>query len=234
MRFLIKIAAVALAVWVTTMIVPGIQVTGGLKNYLIIALVLAVINATLGTLLKVLTLPLAFLSLGISLLVVNTAMLLITDRINENMTITGFSCLVMAYLPTYAEIGITASIIVTLCRIMQGLSSLGEVVSAEIYAVETMKSPKRDVFASFLWGLSGLGSLAALAVASSVTLTSGDNWRQVFNIAMMVAFFGLIARTKLHETPEFVDMKQRYNKALDNGNKKEVEKIKNTIKENDT
>ena len=93
MRFLIKIAAVALAVWVTTMIVPGIQVTGGLKNYLIIALVLAVINATLGTLLKVLTLPLAFLSLGISLLVVNTAMLLITDRINENMTITGFfSC----------------------------------------------------------------------------------------------------------------------------------------------
>jgi putative membrane protein len=70
MRFLIKIAAVAVAVWVTTMIVPGIQVTGGLKNYLVIALVLALINATLGTLLKILTLPLAFLSLGFSLLVV--------------------------------------------------------------------------------------------------------------------------------------------------------------------
>ena len=90
MRFLIKIAAVAVAVWVTTMIVPGIQVTGGLKNYLVIALVLALINATLGTLLKVLTLPLAFLSLGFSLLVVNTTMLLITDRINENMNISGF------------------------------------------------------------------------------------------------------------------------------------------------
>ena len=91
MRFLIKIAAVAVAVWITTMIVPGIQVTGGLKNYLVIALVLALINATLGTLLKILTWPLAFLSLGLSLLVVNTAMLLITDRISENMTITGFS-----------------------------------------------------------------------------------------------------------------------------------------------
>lgn len=90
MRFLIKIAAVALAVWVTTMIVPGIQVSGGLRNYLVIALILAVINATLGTLLKILTLPLAFLSLGISLLVVNTAMLLITDRLSESMTITGF------------------------------------------------------------------------------------------------------------------------------------------------
>ena len=90
MRFLIKIAAVAVAVWITTMSVPGIPVTGGLKNYLVIALVLALINATLGTLLKILTLPLAFLSLGFSLLVVNTAMLLITDRISENMTITGF------------------------------------------------------------------------------------------------------------------------------------------------
>ena len=74
----------------TLPMVPGIEVTGGLKNYLVIALVLALINATLGTLLKILTLPLAFLSLGFSLLVVNTAMLLITDRISENMTITGF------------------------------------------------------------------------------------------------------------------------------------------------
>jgi putative membrane protein len=90
MRFLIKIAAVALAVWVTTMIVPGIQVSGGLRNYLVIALILALINATLGTLLKILTLPLAFLSLGISLLVVNTAMLLITDRLSESLAITGF------------------------------------------------------------------------------------------------------------------------------------------------
>ncbi|MTA51573.1 MAG: phage holin family protein [Actinobacteria bacterium] len=90
MRFLIKIAAVALAVWVTTMIVPGIQVSAGLRNYLVIALILALINATLGTLLKILTLPLAFLSLGISLLVVNTAMLLITDRLSESLTITGF------------------------------------------------------------------------------------------------------------------------------------------------
>ena len=90
MRFLIKIAAVALAVWVTAMIVPGIQVSGGLRNYLVIALILALINATLGTLLKILTLPLAFLSLGISLLVVNTAMLLITDRLSESLVITGF------------------------------------------------------------------------------------------------------------------------------------------------
>ena len=52
MRFLIKIAAVAVAVWITTMIVPGIQVTGGLKNYLVIALVLASFVITLYTIYK--------------------------------------------------------------------------------------------------------------------------------------------------------------------------------------
>ena len=90
MKFLFKIVGIALAVWVTTMIVPGITVSGGLTNYLIIGVVLALINATLGTILKVLTLPLAFLTLGLSLLVVNTAMLLITDRLTESLSINGF------------------------------------------------------------------------------------------------------------------------------------------------
>jgi MFS family permease len=51
------------------------------------------------------------------------------------------SCVIMANLPTYAQIGITASWIVTICRILQGLSSLGEVIGAEIYLVESIKPP---------------------------------------------------------------------------------------------
>lgn len=46
------------------------------------------------------------------------------------------SCVVMATLPTYAEIGITASILVTICRMVQGMSSMGEVIGAEIYVTE--------------------------------------------------------------------------------------------------
>ena len=90
MKFLFRIVGIAIGVWITTMLIPGIEVTGGLKNYLLIALVLALINATLGTLLKVLTLPLAFLTLGLSLLVVNTAMLLVTDRLTDSLSIQGF------------------------------------------------------------------------------------------------------------------------------------------------
>jgi MHS family proline/betaine transporter-like MFS transporter len=46
------------------------------------------------------------------------------------------SCVVMATLPTYAEIGVTASIIVTICRMVQGMSSMGEVIGASLYIAE--------------------------------------------------------------------------------------------------
>ena len=51
------------------------------------------------------------------------------------------SCLVMANLPTYSQIGITASWIVTICRMIQGLSSMGEVIGANIYITEITKPP---------------------------------------------------------------------------------------------
>ncbi|WP_341791340.1 MFS transporter [Rickettsia endosymbiont of Gonocerus acuteangulatus] len=52
-------------------------------------------------------------------------------------------CLVMANLKTYAEIGITATIVITVCRIAQGMSSMGEVIGAELYLTEMFKVPQR-------------------------------------------------------------------------------------------
>jgi len=51
------------------------------------------------------------------------------------------SCIIMATLPTYAQIGITAAWAVTLCRIIQGISSMGEIIGAEIYLTEMTKPP---------------------------------------------------------------------------------------------
>ena len=39
----------------------------------------------------------------------------------------------MANLPTYSQIGITAAWLVTICRMIQGVASLGEIVGAEVY-----------------------------------------------------------------------------------------------------
>jgi len=51
------------------------------------------------------------------------------------------SCIIMANLPTYAQIGITASWLITICRALQGVSSMGEVIGAEIYLTEITKPP---------------------------------------------------------------------------------------------
>jgi len=80
----------------------------------------------------------------------------IGDRIGRKFVVIittammGISCFVMSIVPTYAQIGIVASYLVTVCRIVQGFSSLGEIVGAEIYLTEFIKPPKRYAAVAFV------------------------------------------------------------------------------------
>ena len=74
MRHLINWFLSALAVWVVAQFVHGFHVTG-IAAALIAALVIGFVNATLGTLLKLITLPLTVLTLGLFWLVINALML---------------------------------------------------------------------------------------------------------------------------------------------------------------
>jgi putative membrane protein len=56
-------------------LVPGIVVSGGAGTYLAVALIFGVVNATIGTILKVMTCPLIMLTLGLFTLVINGLML---------------------------------------------------------------------------------------------------------------------------------------------------------------
>ncbi len=64
----------ALAVWVVSQFVPGFRVSG-IAAALIAALVIGFVNATLGALLKFITLPLTVLTLGLFWIVINALML---------------------------------------------------------------------------------------------------------------------------------------------------------------
>ncbi|MGI9215214.1 MAG: MFS transporter, partial [Gammaproteobacteria bacterium] len=116
------------------------------------------------------------------------------------------SCVFMAVLPTYAQIGIIATWGVTLCRIFQGLSSMGEMVGASLYLTELIPAPARYPIVSFLGCADCLGTVAALAVAAGV-LVLGLEWRFAFVIGALIATIGIIARTALRETPEFANAK---------------------------
>ena len=124
------------------------------------------------------------------------------------------SCIVMANLPTYAQAGIIASWAITICRIVQGMSSMGEIIGAEIYLTETIKRPMQFPAVASVAIFSAVGTTAALAVASLVT-SHGFNWRIAFWIGGLIAIVGAVARRKLRETPDFVDMKVKMKKAIE-------------------
>ena len=127
------------------------------------------------------------------------------------------SCLTMAIFPTYAEVGIWATVAILLCRMVQGFSSLGEAMGAGVYLAETLKSPYKYIANGLIDIQARMGGFLALGVASLV-LNSNFSWRYAFFIGAGIAVIGLVARRRLRETPEFVSYQTRMKlqKQLDN------------------
>jgi putative membrane protein len=91
----------ALALWCATLLVPGIRINGGAWNYLWVALLFGVINAIIGGIVKVLTFPITFLTLGLFVFVVNAMMLSLTARWSEALDVRDFwsaffACLIIS------------------------------------------------------------------------------------------------------------------------------------------
>ena len=161
----------------------------------------------------------------------------IGDRIGRKSTLIAttvlmsLSCAVMASLPTYAQIGITATWLVTFCRMAQGMSSMGEIIGAEIYIAESVGRPASYPAVASLGVASALGSMVAVGIAALVT-TFNLNWRLAFWIGASVAIVGAVARTRLRETPEFIKMeKERLRYLIEKENQKTGEVAKAAWKE---
>lgn len=122
--------------------------------------------------------------------------------------IMSLSCIAMANLPTYAQIGIAAAWIMTFARIAQGMSSMGELIGAEIYIAESIRRPECYPAVASIAVSAHIGILAALGVAT-LTTSFLFNWRIAFWIGAIVALVGAVARTRLRETPDFLKLKRQ-------------------------
>ena len=119
-------------------------------------------------------------------------------------------CITIASIKTYAEIGIIASYTIILCRVLQGFTSMGEIIGAQLYLVETLKQPYKYICGGIVNIQSKLGGLFALVIAY-ISTSVAFNWRIAFVIGTIIALVGLVARTRLRESPEFADHKRRIN-----------------------
>jgi putative membrane protein len=90
--FLLRAAVTGLALWVVTLIVPGISFVGGdttlqrVGIVLVVAVIFGLVNAFIKPIVQLLSIPLYILTLGLFHVVINALMLWITAWITEHTT----------------------------------------------------------------------------------------------------------------------------------------------------
>jgi putative membrane protein len=96
LRFALKVVVMAGVFWLVTQLLAGVEVIGNpdaplgkVGTFLWIALIFAVVNAIVGPVLRLLSLPFVILTLGLFLLVINAALLGITAALTDRLQVNG-------------------------------------------------------------------------------------------------------------------------------------------------
>ncbi len=97
-NFVIRLFVNAIALSAAAWMIPGIGLTGDFVNVLFVAFLFGLLNALLKPILIVLSLPLLLLTLGLFAFVVNGALLLITARLTEHLTVSGLGAAILGSL----------------------------------------------------------------------------------------------------------------------------------------
>jgi putative membrane protein len=94
--FILRILGNALALFAAAWFVPGFQFTGGIKEYAIAGIVLGLLNMLVRPILKLISMPVIILTLGLFTIVINALLLWLVDYIFDFITISDIMALVWA------------------------------------------------------------------------------------------------------------------------------------------
>jgi MHS family proline/betaine transporter-like MFS transporter len=121
----------------------------------------------------------------------------------------GIATLMIGLLPSYAQIGVLAPILLVVARLLQGFSAGGEWSGSAAFMVEYAPENKRGLYGSWqqfsiVAGLlvgSGMGALLGAVLSDNALNAWG--WRIPFILGMVVALVGLYLRLRVEDTPAF-------------------------------
>ncbi len=137
------------------------------------------------------------------------------DRIGRKATLVaalltmGISTVVIGMLPTYAQIGIAAPVLLALCRFGQGLGLGGEWGGAVLLATENAPPGKRAWYGMFPQLGAPIGFLLSTGIFLLLTHYLSDaqflgwGWRIPFLASAVLVLVGLWVRLRIAETPDF-------------------------------
>ncbi|GAB3414613.1 MHS family MFS transporter [Massilia agilis] len=143
------------------------------------------------------------------------------DRIGRKATLVaalltmGISTVVIGLLPTYADIGMWAPVLLALCRFGQGLGLGGEWGGAVLLATENAPPSRRAWYGMFPQLGAPIGFFLSSGVFLLLSQTLSDReffaygWRIPFLASALLVLVGLYVRLTLTETPAFRDVLDR-------------------------
>jgi MFS family permease len=142
----------------------------------------------------------------------------IGDRIGRRpvfmitIALMGFATVCVGFLPTYAQVGIWAPILLVSLRLLQGLSAGGEIGGSAVYLTEHAGDSNRGFKTSFLQLMGPLGILVStLQIAVLQSYLSPEEflswgWRVPFWISLILLLIAFKARMALEETPIYLQL----------------------------
>jgi MFS family permease len=130
------------------------------------------------------------------------------------ITVMGLATAAVGFVPSAAQIGHAAPVILILLRILQGLALGGEYGGAAIYVAEHARASKRGYYTSFIQGSVAGGFILSLGVVLLTQAVLGKEaweawgWRVPFVFSLLLLAVSLWMRLKLSESPVFRAIKE--------------------------
>jgi MFS family permease len=130
------------------------------------------------------------------------------------IVVMGASTFLVGLLPTFAQIGWVAPILLVTLRLCQGLALGGEYGGAATYVAEHSRADERGYTTSFIQTTATLGFFLALVVIGlcrvymETKMFAEWGWRIPFLVSLILLVFSVYIRLKLNETPIFQKMKE--------------------------
>src|SRR5256885_5824364 len=153
--------------------------------------------------------------------------------VRVTITVMGIATVLVGFLPTYAQIGIFAPVILVALRLLQGLALGGEYGGAAIYVAEHAPDNKRGLYTAWIQTTATLGFFLALAIilffrnsmsatdfTTNAPLFAGlaGGWRYPFLLSAFLVALALYIRLRLRETPLFARLKEARQSVTGAGN----------------
>ena len=127
----------------------------------------------------------------------------------------GLSTALIGVVPSYAQIGVTAGVLLLVLRLIQGLCLGGEYGGAITYVAEHVPDAKRGYYTGWLQTSPTLGIVVSLLVVIGTRQAMGTQafnawgWRIPFVLSLLMVAIAIYIRLRLQETPIFQALKAK-------------------------